>query len=126
MTEEREKWGVEDMNEDTEILICRMEELTDIVMMPILARHTEGNNVLSQLKEDIAKGRLWKELGKEGYKECFQELSMQGGAILRGEKIVIPKSLRAGVLEVAHQGHLGKESMVRQISHVGGQESAQT
>ena len=44
--EERDTWGIEDEEEDTEILICRMEELTDIVTMPILVRHTDGNKML--------------------------------------------------------------------------------
>ena len=105
-------WGIED-EEDTKVLVCRMEELTDIVTMPILVRHTDGNETLQQLKEDIRKGRLWKEL--RDYKDCFLELSIQEGAILRGDKIIIPKSLRAGVLEAAHQGHPGKESMTRQM-----------
>ena len=108
-------WGIEDKEEDTEILVCRMEELTDIITMPILIRHTDGNETLQHLKEDIRKGTQWKELREEGFKECFQELSIQEGAILRGGRIIIPKSLKAGVLEAAHQGHSHKESMTRQI-----------
>ena len=65
------------------------------------------------MKEDIRKGRLWKEL--RDYKDCFWELSIQEGVILRGDRIVIPRSLRTGVLEAAHQGYPGKESMTRQI-----------
>ena len=41
-----------------ETLVCRMEELTDIVMMPILIRHTYRNETLKQMKEDIKTGRL--------------------------------------------------------------------
>ena len=35
-----------------------MEELTPIVMMPILLRHTKGREMLTKLKEDIQKGWL--------------------------------------------------------------------
>ena len=38
--EEREALGVENEEEDTEILVCRMEELTDVVTLPIPIRHT--------------------------------------------------------------------------------------
>ena len=50
------------MKRRIQILLCRMEELMDIVTMPILVRHTDGNETLQQLKEDIRKGRLLKEL----------------------------------------------------------------
>ena len=60
--EEKETWGIEDEEEDTEVLVCRMEELMDVVTLLILVRHTDGNDMLQQLKEDIRKGRLQKEL----------------------------------------------------------------
>ena len=105
IAEEKERWGTEEEEEDMEILVCRMEKLTGVITMPILIRHTDRNIMLRQLKEDIKKGRLWKELREEGFKEYFHELTIQEEAILRGEGILIPKSLRTGVLEAAHQGH---------------------
>ena len=92
-----------------------MEELTDAVTMPILQRHTKADRTLQQLQEDITRGRLRKELGHSGYKECFQELSMQDGVVMRGDRVVIPRTLRADVLEAAHLGHPGKECMIRQL-----------
>ena len=35
------------------------------------------------------------------------ELSFEEGLIFRGQKIVIPKSLRAEMLKQVHTGHLG-------------------
>ena len=71
------------MRKTTQILVCRMKELTDVVTLPILIRHTDKDETLSQLKEDVKKGNLRRELRDKGYKECFAELSMQGGAIMR-------------------------------------------
>ena len=113
--EEKEELGVEEEEEDREILLCRMEELTDAVTLPIVQRHTEGDEILQQLVEDINKGKLRKGLGHSGYKECFQELSMQEGVVMRGDRVVIPKTLRTDVLEAAHMGHPGKEGMIRQM-----------
>ena len=45
--EEREALGVENEEEDTEVLVCRMEELMDVVMLPILIRHTDKNKILA-------------------------------------------------------------------------------
>ena len=92
-----------------------MEELTDAVTLPILQRHTMGCKILQRLVEDIRQGRLRKELGHSGYKECFQELSVQEGVVMRGDRVVIPRTLRADVLEAAHLGHPGKDSMIRQL-----------
>ena len=55
----------------TEILVCRMEELTDVVTLPILVRHTDKDETLNKMKEDVKKGSLRKELRDKGYKECF-------------------------------------------------------
>ena len=40
------------------MLVCWMEELTDIATMPILLRHMNGSEMLKQLKENIQKGWL--------------------------------------------------------------------
>ena len=83
--------------------------------MPILQRHTKADKVMQDLMEDIKHGRLRKELDSSGYKECFQELSVQKGVMMRGERVVIPKTLIPDVLQAAHMGHPGKESMTRQL-----------
>ena len=44
--EGKEMWGIEEEEGDMDILICRMEELTDMITMPILIRHTDGNKIL--------------------------------------------------------------------------------
>ena len=62
--------------------------------------------MLQHLMEDNKVGKLRKELESSGYKECFQELSIQEGVIMRGEIMVIPKTLRPDVLQ---------ESMTRQL-----------
>ena len=42
--QEKEDLGVEDEEEDGEILVCRMEELNDAVTVPILQRQTRSCN----------------------------------------------------------------------------------
>ena len=34
---------------------------------------------------------------------------------MRGDRLIIPKTLRVGVLEAAHHGHPGQQSMTRQM-----------
>ena len=40
---------------------------------------------------------------------------MKDGVILRGERILIPVDLRGSVLAAGHQGHLGREVIVKQV-----------
>ena len=113
--EEKERLGVEEEEEDQEILVCRAEEMTDAVTLPVLTRHSQEDSTLQQLVKDIKHGRLSKGMQETGFKECFLELSTKDGLVLRGERLVIPKDLQAEVLDAAHQGHPGRDSMLQQL-----------
>ena len=75
-------------------------------------RTATGNDpVLNELKETIYAG--WPETQKElpdelrNFWSYRDELSLDGGLILKGERILIPEPHRAGVLRNLHTGHLG-------------------
>ena len=40
---------------------------------------------------------------------------MKDGVILRGERILIPEELRGNVLGAGHEGHPGREVVVKQL-----------
>ena len=112
--QEREEFGVETEEEDAEIVIARVDSMTDAVTIPILARYT--NKEYKHLVEDVQRGRLG-ENSKQlaGIKECFQELSLSQGVILRGDRLLIPVKLRPDILEAAHEGCPGGDAMLRQL-----------
>ncbi|PIK38325.1 hypothetical protein BSL78_24838 [Apostichopus japonicus] len=60
---------------------------------------------LSLLRDCIQKDN-WSELPTP-YKMVRNELAVVGYLVLRGNRIVIPKVLRAQVVELAHEGHQG-------------------
>ena len=74
---------------------------------------TRDDVILSQLTKVILEG--WPETMKElpnqirDYWSYRDELSVENGIILKGERVLIPDSLRAGILEQLHTGHLGIE-----------------
>lgn len=47
------------------------------------------------------------------YWRVRDELTFYDGFVLRGERIVIPKNLRAATIEIVHYGHIGIESSLR-------------
>ena len=111
---EREKFGVETEEEDSEILIARMEMVTDAVTLPIMVRYTEKE--YAGLKGDIQQGHISQDSAKlMGVKECFLELSVNEGVIMRGERLLVPTKLRSAVLAAAHEGCPGRDAMLRQL-----------
>ena len=46
--------------------------------------------------------------------KCCDEITAQDGLLLRGERIVIPLSMRNAVKTKAHAGHIGVKSCIRQ------------
>ena len=57
----------------------------------------------------------WEVADKNVYFPFRMELTTLGPIILRGNRIVIPESLRHQVLELAHEGHPGETMMKRRL-----------
>ena len=41
------------------------------------------------------------------YSKVFNELAAVDGLVLRGERIVVPQTLREAMVKIAHEGHQG-------------------
>ena len=54
----------------------------------------------------------------EGYRfgGCISELIiLEDSVLVRGKRFIIPNKLRKNVLQAAHQGHPGKDLMLREL-----------
>lgn len=72
-------------------------------------RVSEQDEELSHVRQAILEGsfdRVPVELAKE-YQPISDELCAVGRVLLRGNRIVVPVSLRPEVIELGHEGHLG-------------------
>ena len=108
--------GVEHNDEEAEFIVNRIEhEGADAITMQQVQDSTRKDSTLQALKEDIRGGTLRCEARMEKYKECFGELSVAAEVVLRGEKLVLPRELVGNVLEAAHEGHPGMQSMLTQM-----------
>ena len=82
-----------------------------------LKTETENDEALHLLKTVIRDG--WPEEKQDlpilitPYHSIRDELSIQDGIIFRGERVVVPTSLRTEMKRAVHQAHLGTESCLR-------------
>lgn len=75
---------------------------------------SSGDDEIRAVKKAIHEGN-WNEENVAAYKMFESELCFSGNILLRGTKIVIPESLRARVLDAAHEGHPGISVMKRRL-----------
>lgn len=97
---------------DDEESVKKMIAEGEAVTLEIIQRLTEKDEELVALKEVIQTGN-WKKNQKnemiKPYLNVAEELSVINGVVLRLERIILPRRLRARVVQIAHQagGHLG-------------------
>ena len=78
-----------------------------------LKQKTDGDQELSTLKTIITDG--WPDSAKDvpktvrNYWSCKEELSLEDGLILKGDRVLIPSSMQKYILDNIHMGHQGSE-----------------
>ena len=72
-----------------------------------IAAHTEADVALQKVISCIANG--WKKDCPNHYYHYREELTVINGVVLKGLRVVVPKSLQQEMLEIIHEGHLGVE-----------------
>ena len=71
---------------------------------------------LVQVMKDVARGRLSEQVKKTPYGKVYEELTVCGGALLKGDRVVIPPKLIQQVIELAHESHgLGQTKTIRHL-----------
>lgn len=108
--------GLDDVPEEKEIINV-------ITHLPVgedkfvsLQQETAKDSVLTKLKEVIQNGwpkkhQIPVEIGV--YFGQRDELAIMNGLVFRGERLIIPKTMRKLILADMHHGHIGIESMLR-------------
>ena len=82
-------------------------------------QHTAENENLQAISRLIVSG--WPESRQEtpyaarAYFNYRDELNTEDGLIFKGNRLIVPKSLRKEMLDIAHQGHIGLEGCRRRM-----------
>ncbi|XP_035676225.1 uncharacterized protein K02A2.6-like [Branchiostoma floridae] len=86
------------------------------VKLEQIKEETSKDEELQLLAQTVTQG--WPEKRKETqaiiheYWTIRDDISVEDGVLLAGSRMIIPKSMRAEVLEMIHQGHLGIEKCI--------------
>ena len=75
-----------------------------------LAAATENDGVLQRVIRSITEGKA---NCPNPYVIFVDELCVVDGVILKGERVVVPDSMKAQMLTLIHEGHLGIEKCKR-------------
>ncbi len=82
-----------------------------------IQKATESDDTLMELKSAIRKGwPVTKEEVSVSIREYFpfrEELTLQNGLIFKGERLVIPTSMRSEMLSKLHKSHIGVQGCLR-------------
>ena len=109
-----------------EYLIRAIEEIDMVEFLPItterladLREKTERNGSLQKLKHVIRVG--WpdtKEVPPEirNYFHLKEELTMQDGILFKGNRVIVPATLRSYMLKKVRSSHIGVESCLRKAT----------
>ncbi|XP_055714982.1 uncharacterized protein K02A2.6-like [Phlebotomus papatasi] len=79
-----------------------------------IKKESENDPEFLQLKQALESAN-WKNQNIKQYAPFRHEISAVDDVFLRGTKIIIPRSLRKRVLEIAHEGHPGESLMKRRV-----------
>jgi len=90
--------------------------------MQELKEHTAQDEQLSMLMQVIESGwpvyKAQCQADVRDFWNCREDLSVVDGLIMKGHKLVIPKSLRSNMLEIVHTGHMGVEKTLKRARDI--------
>ena len=103
--EETEDWCIES---GSEIYVNRVVEdmLPCAITLEMVQKETKNDDKMKKLMSCITShDKIQCQKEAKEYSKVFDELTVINGTVLKGRQIVIPESMRADVIGLAHEGH---------------------
>ena len=95
--------------------VDRVDTSEPAVAIEQLQKATSEDKMMVRLVKAVQTGQGRAELRKSAYEQVLPELSCVQGVLVRVERVVVPDSLQAAVVTLAHKGHLGIEGTLRNL-----------
>ncbi|XP_055585172.1 uncharacterized protein K02A2.6-like [Uranotaenia lowii] len=107
--------AVDEFDPDSEVYVRNVIESTAIDIDELEVASLDDPE-LSELREFLDKG-IWNYASArlKPYHPFRNELGKVGGMIVRGSRLIIPEKLRERMLQLGHEGHLGRTKMQQRL-----------
>ena len=104
---QREELGIETEEEDKEIGVMKlMSEALPAITIEDLKAATEKDTELSEILKEKWEGTKSKKASKGPYGKMWEDVRERDGILTKDGKIIVPKSLQAQAIALAHEGHM--------------------
>lgn len=103
----------DDFDPEAEIFIRTIQEAAAVDIEEVI-QATASDQEMQKLRACIVNDS-WNNEDLKQYNPFRNEFTYVNSLILRGSKLVIPKSLRSRMLQLAHEGHPGQSLMKRRL-----------
>lgn len=104
---------IADYDKDTEVTIKSIHETAALDISEVISA-TKNDEKLQAVIASVLEEDWTSDLVKQ-YSAFRSELSFINGLVMRGSKLIVPKSLWYRMLMLAHEGHPGQSSMKRRL-----------
>lgn len=98
-------------DEDSEHFLCEVEEILPAITKKLIQQKTTQDEELQKVIVALETDEWPLELAR--FKAFKEELGLFNGIVARGERAVLPVSLRHMAVKIAHRGHPGEVMMKR-------------
>ena len=79
--------------------------MPDAITTTMLRQAVKEDEVLSKVLKDVENCKKSSDTKKRQYDGIFEELTVEDGVLLKGERLVITPSLQAQLIQLSHEGH---------------------
>ena len=110
--EEVEQWCIE-TGDDIYVNRVIEDNLPCAITLSMLKDETANDKELNMLMRQIPMYDICQDKDLKEYKGVYSELWSTDGVLMKGNQVVIPKSIRANVISLAHEGHQGVEKTLK-------------
>ena len=88
------------------VYFCAVKAIPKAMIGREIGEEPEKDELLGEIRECITTGN-WENCSDSIFKTMRNEFSVLGKMLLRGTRIVNPKSLRERIVDIPHEGHQG-------------------
>ena len=114
--QEMDEMGIETEETDKEIWVSRlMEQCIPAITLDDMRKATAKDPELSRILEEKRAAKKSSMTSKGPYGKIWEEIEERNGILTRKKRLIIPRSLQAQAIAIAHEGHQQVDGTLRRL-----------